>query len=226
MSMPNCYPTMDSATPAATPSLPRLKEPAPAFEARTTHGPRKLSDYNGRWLVLFSHPADFTPVCTTEFIGFARAYSQFQDLNCDLLGLSIDSNYAHLAWVRNIREKFGVEIPFPIIEDLSMKVAHAYGMIQPGASDTSAVRATFVIDDHGILRAMVYYPMTNGRSVEEFLRLVKALQTSDTHGVATPENWKPGEQVIVPPPADAAAADQRMHEGYDYTDWYFCKKSL
>jgi len=224
--MPNCYPTMDSATPAATPSLPRLKEPAPAFEARTTHGPRKLSDYNGRWLVLFSHPADFTPVCTTEFIGFARAYSQFQDLNCDLLGLSIDSNYAHLAWVRNIREKFGVEIPFPIIEDLSMKVAHAYGMIQPGASDTSAVRATFVIDDHGILRAMVYYPMTNGRSVEEFLRLVKALQTSDTHGVATPENWKPGEQVIVPPPADAAAADQRMHEGYDYTDWYFCKKSL
>ena len=146
---------MDSATPAATPSLPRLKEPAPAFEARTTHGPRKLSDYNGRWLVLFSHPADFTPVCTTEFIGFARAYSQFQDLNCDLLGLSIDSNYAHLAWVRNIREKFGVEIPFPIIEDLSMKVAHAYGMIQPGASDTSAVRATFVIDDHGILRAMV-----------------------------------------------------------------------
>ena len=226
MSMPNCYPTMDSATPAATPSLPRLKEPAPAFEARTTQGPRKLSDYNGRWLVLFSHPADFTPVCTTEFIGFARAYSQFQDLNCDLLGLSIDSNYAHLAWVRNIREKFGVEIPFPIIEDLSMKVAHAYGMIQPGASDTSAVRATFVIDDHGILRAMVYYPMTNGRSVEEFLRLVKALQTSDTHGVATPENWKPGEQVIVPPPADAAAADQRMHEGYDYTDWYFCKKSL
>jgi len=226
MSMPNCYPTMDSATPAATPSLPRLKEPAPAFEARTTHGPRKLSDYSGRWLVLFSHPADFTPVCTTEFIGFARAYSQFQDLNCDLLGLSIDSNYAHLAWVRNIREKFGVEIPFPIIEDLSMKVAHAYGMIQPGASDTSAVRATFVIDDHGILRAMVYYPMTNGRSVEEFLRLVKALQTSDTHGVATPENWKPGEQVIVPPPADAAAADQRMHEGYDYTDWYFCKKSL
>ncbi len=226
MSMPNCYPTMDSATPAATPSLPRLKEPAPAFEARTTHGPRKLSDYNGRWLVLFSHPADFTPVCTTEFIGFARAYSQFQDLNCDLLGLSIDSNYAHLAWVRNIREKFGVEIPFPIIEDLSMKVSHAYGMIQPGASDTSAVRATFVIDDHGILRAMVYYPMTNGRSVEEFLRLVKALQTSDTHGVATPENWKPGEQVIVPPPADAAAADQRMHEGYDYTDWYFCKKSL
>jgi len=217
---------MDAATPAATPSLPRLKEPAPAFEARTTHGPRKLSDYSGRWLVLFSHPADFTPVCTTEFIGFARAYSQFQDLNCDLLGLSIDSNYAHLAWVRNIREKFGVEIPFPIIEDLSMKVAHAYGMIQPGASDTSAVRATFVIDDHGILRAMVYYPMTNGRSVEEFLRLVKALQTSDTHGVATPENWKPGEQVIVPPPADAAAADQRMHEGYDYTDWYFCKKSL
>jgi len=203
--------------------MPRLNEPAPAFEAKTTHGVRKLEDYKGKWLVLFSHPADFTPVCTTEFMAFAQHYEQFKALNCELLGLSIDSNYAHIAWVRNIKEKFGVEIPFPIIEDLSMKVAKAYGMIQPGASDTSAVRATFVIDDRGILRAMVYYPMTNGRSIPEFLRLVKALQTTDAHGVATPEGWQPGDKVIVPPPATVDGAEVRATEGYDYTDWYFCK---
>ena len=128
---------MTDATIAATqPGFPRIKEPAPYFEARTTHGMCKLTDYVGKWLVLFSHPADFTPVCTTEFMAFARAYPEFQKLNCELLGLSIDSYYSHVAWVRNIKEKFGVEVPFPIIEDLSMKVAHAYGMIQPGASDT------------------------------------------------------------------------------------------
>lgn len=206
--------------------LPRLNEPAPAFEARTTHGVRKLSDYKGKWLVLFSHPADFTPVCTTEFMAFARAYPEFQKLNCDLLGLSIDSYYSHIAWVRNIREKFDVQIPFPIIEDLSMNVARAYGMIHPGAADTSAVRSTFVIDDKGILRAMVYYPMSNGRSIAEFLRLVSALQTSDEHKVATPEGWKPGDKVIVPAPATALAAEKRMTEGYECTDWYFCKKTI
>lgn len=208
------------------PAMPRLNEPAPAFEAKTTHGPRKLLDYKGKWLVLFSHPADFTPVCTTEFVAFARAHPRFQALNCELLGLSIDSNYAHIAWARNIEDKFGVKIPFPIIEDLSMKVANAYGMIQPGASDTSAVRATFLIDPDGKLRAMVYYPMSNGRSVEEFLRLLEALQTSDKHGVATPEAWKPGEKVIVPPPQTQADAEKRKGEGYDYTDWYFSKKDL
>lgn len=207
-------------------AMPRLNEPAPAFEANTTHGVKKLSDYKGKWLVLFSHPADFTPVCTTEFMAFAKAHPEFQKLNTELVGLSIDSNYAHLAWVRNIKEKFGVEIPFPIIEDLSMKVANAYGMIQPGASDTSAVRATFIIDDKGVLRAMVYYPMTNGRSISEFLRLVEALQTSDAHGVATPEGWHRGERVIVPPPATAEAAEARMNEGYDCKDWYFCTKTL
>jgi peroxiredoxin (alkyl hydroperoxide reductase subunit C) len=204
--------------------LPRLNEPAPAFEAKTTHGVKKLADYQGKWLVLFSHPADFTPVCTTEFVAFAKAYPEFRKLNCVLLGLSIDSVHAHIAWVRNIKEKFGVEIPFPIIEDLSMRVAHAYGMIQPGASDTSAVRATFIIDDKGILRAMVYYPMSNGRSVPEFLRLVEAMQTSGKKGVATPEGWKPGDKVIVPPPATVEAAQKRMSEGYECTDWYFCQK--
>lgn len=208
------------------PAMPRLNEPAPNFEAKTTHGVKKLADYQGKWLVLFSHPADFTPVCTTEFMAFAKYYPEFQKLNCELIGLSIDSYYAHVAWIRNIKEKFGVDIPFPIIEDLSMKVANNYGMIQPGASDTSAVRATFIIDPNGILRAMVYYPMTNGRSIPEFLRLVAALQTSDTHKVAMPEGWQPGDKVIVPTPQDVDAAEARMSEGYECTDWYFCKKSL
>lgn len=208
------------------PVMPQLNKPAPNFEAKTTSGLKKLEDYKGRWLVLFSHPADFTPVCTTEFIAFAQAHDRFQALNCDLLGLSIDSTFAHIAWVRNIKEMFGVEISFPIIEDLSMKVAAAYGMIQPGASDTSAVRATFLIDPEGKLRAMVYYPMSNGRSVDEFLRLLEALQTSDAHGVATPENWRRGEKVIVPPPATAEEAEKRAAQGYDCTDWYFCKKDL
>jgi len=213
------------ATTQAPPSMPRLNEPAPAFEAPTTHGVKKLEDYRGKWLVLFSHPADFTPVCTTEFIAFAKRHADFRAINCELLGLSIDSNFSHIAWERNIKEKFGVEIGFPIIADLSMQVAKAYGMIQPGASDTSAVRATFIIDPEGILRAMVYYPMSNGRSIDEFVRLVKAMQTSDEHKVATPENWQPGDKVIVPPPATAEEAAARMSQGYECTDWYFCKKA-
>jgi peroxiredoxin (alkyl hydroperoxide reductase subunit C) len=206
--------------------MPRINEPAPAFKARTTHGERSLDDYKGKWLVLFSHPADFTPVCTTEFMGFARAAERFKALNCELLGLSIDSVHSHIAWMRSIEEKFGVEIPFPIIDDLSMNVAKAFGMIHPGASDTSAVRATFLIDPEGVVRAMVYYPMSNGRSVEEFIRLLTALQTSDANKVATPENWQPGEPVIMPPPATTEAAKARANEGYDYTDWYFSKKTL
>ena len=217
---------MHSDTTDGTLGLPRLNEPAPAFAAATTDGPRALSDYKGQWLVLFSHPADFTPVCTTEFMAFAQASERFAAANCALLGLSIDSNFAHVAWIRSIEENFGVKIPFPIIEDLSMTVAKAYGMIQPGASDTSAVRATFLIDPEGVLRAMVYYPMSNGRSVEEILRLLQALQTSDTHGVATPEAWRPGEKVIVPPPKTTAEAEARKDAGYDYVDWYFCKKDL
>lgn len=207
-------------------SLPCMNERAPDFNVKTTHGTRRLSDYLGSWLVLFSHPADFTPVCTTEFIAFAKAYPEFQKLNCELLGLSIDSTFSHLAWVRNIEEKFGVQIPFPIIEDLSMNVAHAYGMIMPGASDTSAVRTTFLIDPEGVLRAMVYYPMSNGRSIAEFLRLLKAMQTSDQYKVATPEGWQPCDKVIVPPPATVEEANARLAEGYECVDWYFCKKEL
>ena len=207
-------------------SLPGLNQPAPEFDANTTHGRRKLADYKGKWLVLFSHPADLTPVCTTEFIAFARNHEKFTALGCELLGLSIDSNYAHIAWDRNIEEKFGVEVPFPIIEDLSMSVATGYGLIQPGASDTSAVRATFIIDPSAILRAMVYYPMSNGRSVVEFLRLGEALQTSDKYKVATPEAWKPGTAVVVPPPAMTDEAHARKDQGFEYTDWYFSKKKL
>jgi len=219
---------METITPMKeTVGLPRLNERAPEFEAPTTHGVRKLADYQGKWLVLFSHPADFTPVCTTEFMAFAKAQDSFAQLNCELLGLSIDSHYSHVAWMRNIQEKFGVEIKFPIIADLSMVVARAYGMIHPGAADTSAVRATFIIDPNGILRAMVYYPMSNGRSIAEFLRLVQALQTSDANKVATPEGWQPGDKVIVPPPATAEEAQARVSQGeYECTDWYFCKKSL
>lgn len=147
-------------------------------------------------------------------------------MNCELLGLSIDSLFSHLAWMRNIKEKFGVTIPFPIIEDIKMDVARAYGMVHPGAADTQAVRATFFIDPKGILRAMVYYPMSNGRSIEEFVRLLEAMQTSDANSVATPEGWTPGCKVIVPPPKTAAAAEARASEGYETTDWYYSTKSL
>jgi peroxiredoxin (alkyl hydroperoxide reductase subunit C) len=204
------------------PTLPRLNEAAPDFHAKTTHGPRKLADYKGRWLVLFSHPADFTPVCSTEFMAFARNHDRFLDLGCDLLGLSVDSTHSHIAWVRSIQQNFGVDIRFPIIDDISMQVSSAYGMIMPGASDTSAVRATFVIDPQGTLRAMLYYPMPTGRSIDEIVRLVQALQCADANGVATPEAWQPGDRAIVPPPATVEEAEQRAEQGYEYTDWYFC----
>ena len=207
-------------------NFPRLNEAAPTFKANTTHGVKTLEDYRGKWLILFSHPADFTPVCTTEFIAFAKAAPTFNELNCELLGLSIDSLFSHLAWKRNIQEKFGVEIPFPIIDDIKMDVAKAYGMVHPGAADTQAVRATFIIDPEGVLRAMVYYPMSNGRSIDEFVRLLKALQTSDANQVATPEGWQPGGDVIVPPPKTSADADKRASEGYNTVDWYYSTKSL
>ncbi|HKI55793.1 MAG TPA: peroxiredoxin [Trueperaceae bacterium] len=217
---------MDDAETIPATGLPRLNEPAPVFTANTTQGRRSLSDYEGTWLVLFSHPADFTPVCTTEFLAFARAYPQFRAIGADLLGLSIDSVFSHLAWVRNIEEKFQVVIPFPIIDDLSMTVAHAYGMIQPGAGSTSTVRAVFVIDPNAVLRAMIYYPQTNGRSIAEVLRLVQALQATDRHGIATPEGWQPGEKVMVPPPATQDGVTERLREGYECADWYFCRKEL
>ncbi len=209
-----------------TVGLPRLNEPAPEFEAVTTHGVLRLSDYRGRWLILFSHPADFTPVCTTEFIAFAEIYPELQRRGVDLLGLSIDSVYSHIAWIRNIEEKMGVEIPFPIIADLNKEVATLYGMIMPGESKTETSRCVFVIDPDGVLRAMIYYPLTTGRNTDEILRLIDALQTTDAHKVATPANWRPGDKVIVPPPTTTEMAEERVKAGYECVDWYLCKKEL
>ncbi len=208
-------------------SLPILGNPAPDFEALTTHGPIRLSSFKGKkWVVMFSHPADFTPVCTTEFIAFSEMQDEFAKLNVQLIGLSIDSVHSHLAWVNNLREKMGVKVPFPIIADLDMKVARLYGMIHEGFSSTATIRAVFFIDDKGVLRAMLYYPMSNGRYIPEILRLVKALQTSDEYGVATPANWQPGEKVVVPAPATAEALEKRLKEGYECKDWYLCFKQL
>ncbi|RLG99029.1 peroxiredoxin [Candidatus Bathyarchaeota archaeon] len=206
--------------------LLRLGETAPDFEAITTHGKIRLSDFKGKWVILFSHPADFTPVCTTEFVAFAQIHEELVKRNVKLIGLSIDSVFSHIAWVRKIKEKFGVTIPFPVIADLDMKVASLYGMIHPGESTTSAVRCVFVIDPEMKLRAMIYYPLNVGRNMQEILRLIDALQTADKHKVATPANWKPGEKVIVPPPNTQEAAEKRLQEGYDCVDWFLCKKSL
>ncbi len=210
----------------ASAGFPRLNEPAPAFDAVTTQGNLRLADFAGRWLILFSHPADFTPVCTTEFIAFAEIFPELQKRDVDLIGLSVDSVYSHIAWVRNIEEKTGVKIPFPVIADLNKEVASAYGMIMPGASTTEAVRCVFFIDPKGILRAMLYYPLSTGRNMQEILRMIDALQTSDKHNVATPANWKPGEKVIVPAPKTQDGAETRVNEGLECVDWYLCKKSL
>lgn len=209
------------------PRIPRINEAAPDFEANSTQGPIKLSDYKGKkWVVLFAHPADFTPVCTTEFIGFAKYANDFAKLNVQLLGVSEDSNFSHLAWIANIKQNFGVDIPFPVIDDRAGHVAAKFGLIHPGESQTATVRAVFIIDDQGLIRAYVYYPLSTGRSIEEILRVVEAIQMADKYKVATPEGWKPGDKVIVPAPATQQAAEARASEGYDTVDWYFSKKSL
>jgi len=207
-------------------SLPRLGEPAPAFKAVTTHGVLKLDDFKGSWLILFSHPADFTPVCTTEFIAFAEIYPELQKRGVELVGLSVDSVSSHIAWVRNIEEKTGVKIPFPVIADLSKEVSLAYGMIHPGQSATATVRCVFIIDPNQIIRLILYYPLTTGRNMDEILRIIDALQATDEHKVATPANWRPGDMVIVPPPNTQEMAEERLKEGYECIDWYLCKKKL
>ena len=206
--------------------LPLIGDPAPEFEAVTTFGTLRLEDYRGSWLVMFSHPADFTPVCTTEFIAFTEIYEELKKRNTELLGLSVDSVSSHIAWVRNIEEKLGIKIPFPIIADLTREIATRYGMIHPGESKTETVRCIFIIDPEGILRAMIYYPLTNGRNMDEILRLLDAMQTSDENKVATPANWRPGDAVVVPPPSTQEMAEERMTEGYECVDWYLCKKNL
>ena len=207
-----------------------LGEVVPDFEAVTTHGKIRLSDFKGKWVILFSHPADFTPVCTTEFVAFAQIHPELAKRDVQLIGLSIDSVYSHIAWVRTIKEKFGVTIPFPIIADLDMKVANLFGMIHPKQSTTAAVRCVFVIDPEMKLRAMIYYPLNVGRNMDEILRLIDALQTADKYKVALPANWRPGDPVIVPPPITQEDAEKRMQEaaqqGYECIDWFLCKKRL
>ncbi|NYT06127.1 MAG: peroxiredoxin [Methanomicrobiales archaeon] len=219
---------MDEETVSQAPCccMPVLGEPAPDFSADTTQGPVKLSDYRGKWVVLFSHPADFTPVCTTEFMAFAKIAPDLDAMNVRLIGLSIDSVHSHLAWVRNIKEKMGVSIPFPIIADLSMQVARKYGMIHPGQSSTATIRTVFFIDPEGILRAMIYYPLSNGRYMPEIVRIIKAMQATDKYGVATPANWQPGDKVVVPPPKTAEEMEKRLEQGYDCRDWYLCFKEI
>lgn len=208
-------------------SLPRIGSPAPNFEAVTTHGTLQLEDYKGSWVILFSHPADFTPVCTTEFVGFQNIYPQLREMNTELLGLSIDSVHSHIAWVRNIEKNFDTKIEFPVIADLTMDVAGKYGMIMPDESSTETSRAVFVIDDKQVVRAIIYYPLSTGRNMDEMVRLVKALQTADEHQVATPADWREGDKVIVPPALTQEGADERMKDdSIECVDFYFCKKQL
>lgn len=205
------------------PALPRLNAPAPPFTAKSTKGDISLEQFKGQWVVLFSHPADFTPVCTTEFVELAKLQEEFKKRGVQLIGVSVDSIYSHLAWIRNIEQHFGVKIDFPVIADLDMKVAQAYGMIHPGASDTSTVRCVFVIDPDQNIRAMIYYPLTTGRNIDEIVRLVDALQLNTRAKVSTPANWRPGDKVIIPAPVTQEDADKRAAAGFEYTDWYFCK---
>lgn len=207
-------------------SLPRINEPAPEFEAKSTNGMLKLADFKGKWVVLFSHPADFTPVCSTEFVEFARRAEDFEKRNAQLIGLSIDSVPAHIAWIRSIEGHFGVKINFPVIADLDTRVAQKYGLIHPQASETATVRAVFVIDEKGVIRALIYYPMSLGRSIDEILRVLDALQTADANACSTPANWQVGDDVIVPPPQTLADAEKRLQSDYQVTDWYLSKRKL
>ena len=216
--------------------MPRIGDVAPSFEAVTTQGKISFpSDYKGKWVILFSHPADFTPVCTSEFMTFAHLENDFKALNCELVGLSVDGLYSHIAWLRTIKEKIeyngmkDVEVKFPLIEDITMEVAKKYGMIQPGESSTKAVRAVFYVDPKGIIRAIIYYPLSLGRNFDELKRALIAMQAADRFGIATPADWRPGNDVIVPPAGSCGVAKDRMEgkeAGVKCYDWFFCTKSI
>jgi len=213
--------------------MPLIGDQAPAFKAKTTQGEIKFpEDYKGKWVILFSHPADFTPVCTTEFMTFASMMDEFKELNTELIGLSVDSLYSHIAWLRKIQELAwkglkNIEVTFPLIEDIKMDVAKKYGMIQPGQSDTQAVRAVFVIDPNGKVRCILYYPLSTGRNFDEIKRIIIALQKADSDGVATPADWRPGEDVIIPTAGSCGVAKERMESQTDdkyCLDWFMCFK--
>ncbi len=212
--------------------MPLIGDPAPAFEAVTTQGNIKFpEDYKGKWVILFSHPADFTPVCTTEFMTFATMADEFKELNTELVGLSVDSLYAHIAWLRKIQElewkdMKNVEVKFPLIEDIRMDVANKYGMIQ-SQSTTQAVRAVFFIDPKGIIRTILYYPASLGRNFDEIKRIILGLQKADKDSVATPANWQPGDDTIIPTPGSCGVAKERMEskdENKYCLDWFLCFK--
>jgi peroxiredoxin 2/4 len=210
-------------------SLPKIGDTAPDFTAVTTQSPAmKFSEWQGdSWVVLFSHPADFTPVCTTELTEFARRNDEFQRLGAKLIGLSVDSIHSHLAWLQNMQEKMGVKIPYPMIADIDTKVAQAYGMIHPGASATATVRAVFIIDPKRVVRAVVYYPLNAGRSVDEIARVLTALQTTDQYSCATPVNWKPGDKVVVPAPKLVSDVEERLsNKDYELKDFYLALKDI
>ncbi|MDX9941202.1 MAG: peroxiredoxin [Bacteroidales bacterium] len=212
--------------------MPLIGEVAPSFKAKTTQGDINFpADYKGKWVILFSHPADFTPVCTTEFMTFASMQEDFKKLNTELIGLSIDSIYAHIAWLRTIKEKIeykgmkDVEVLFPVIEDLKMEVAKAFGMLQPSASTTQAVRAVFIMDPEAKVRAILYYPLSMGRNMDEIKRMIIALQKADAEQIATPANWQPGDDVIIPTPGSCGGAKERMEsqdENKYCLDWFLC----
>ncbi|HUI32682.1 MAG TPA: peroxiredoxin [Dysgonamonadaceae bacterium] len=209
-------------------SMPRIGDNAPNFTAKTTTGEITLSDFaKDKWIIMFSHPADFTPVCTTELTGFAKRKPEFEALNTELLGLSIDSIHSHLGWVNNVHEKTGVYFDFPIIADIDMKVAKLYGMLQPNESETAAVRAVFFIDPKKKIRLVMYYPLSVGRNMDEILRALEALQVSDKHKVALPLDWKKGDKVIIPPPTNLKEMEERLKDdSIDRVDFYLATKSL
>jgi len=217
-------------------SMPRIGDKAPKFKAITTQGEINFpDDYTGKWIILFSHPADFTPVCTSEFMTFAKRSDEFSALNCQLVGLSVDGLYSHIAWLRTIKEKIefkgmkNMEVTFPLIEDITMNVAKKYGMIQPGESSTKAVRAVFFIDPKGFVRAIIYYPLSLGRNFDELKRALIAMQTADAYHIATPADWQPGDDVIVPTAGSCGVAKDRMEtkeDGVTCVDWFFCTKKL
>lgn len=216
-------------------SLPRIGDKAPSFKAVTTQGEISFPDqFSGSWVILFSHPADFTPVCTSEFMTFATMEDQFAEANCKLVGLSVDGLYSHIAWLRTIKEKIeyrgmkNVEVKFPLIEDITMEVARKYGMIQPGESSTKAVRAVFLIDPKGIIRAIIYYPLSLGRNFDELYRALVALQAADAFSIATPADWRPGDDVIVPTAGSCGTAKERMEGKEDMKcyDWFFCTRKI
>ncbi|HKM40697.1 MAG: peroxiredoxin [Patescibacteria group bacterium] len=215
--------------------MPRIGDQAPAFQAVTTQGNINFpEDYRGSWVIFFSHPADFTPVCTSEFMTFANMEEKFNQANCRLLGLSVDGLYSHIAWLRTIKEKIeyrgmkNIEVKFPLIEDISMTVSKKYGMIQSAESSTQAVRAVFFIDPQGVIRAIIYYPLSLGRNFDELYRALIALQTADKFSVATPADWRPGDEVIVPTAGSCGVAKERMENKNDLHcyDWFFCTQEL